>query len=140
MEQGITWQYGFTYYQPGPLDDDGLPTSEPYDLTGCFARMQIRAKKGDPVLIYATSLDDDSEGAKRIFLGGEDGRVEIELTDLDTQKLTMRKAAYDLELVWPLQSGQLRRTVDRLLMGPVEISPGITEDDPNTSVDEDEAP
>jgi hypothetical protein len=141
MEQGITWQYGFTYYQPGPLDDDGLPTSDPYDLSGCFARMQVREKKGLTVLIYATSETDASAGANRIFLN-DVGRVEIELTDQDTEMLTMKKAVYDLELVWPLELGAPddRRRVDRLLMGTIEVSLAITQDDPSTVVNEDEAP
>lgn len=101
IEQGATYQLGFTWHRQGAIVD-GVPTpGDPYDLTGCTARMQIRKSQGSPPLVTATSLP-TGEGAKRIFLGGSTGRVEITLTDEDTDLITSRAAVYDLEIEWPI--------------------------------------
>src|SRR5690606_30577540 len=125
----------FNWHREGPVVD-GVATPGPaYDLTGCLARMQIRRKQGDPILLTATSEDPgdplDPElveaGAGRIVLGGADGRIDITLTDQDTDMVAARSAFYDLEIVWPIQPGELRPRVDRLLKGPISQDPNITQ-------------
>lgn len=133
IEQGSTFTLGFSWHRTGPVVDGVATPGAPYDLTGCTARMQIRRKQGDPVLVAATSdppVDAEAiaAGAGRIVLGGVTGRIEITLTDEDTDKITTRTAQYDLEIEWPLQSGQLRPRVDRILQGTVEMNPNITQD------------
>ena len=142
VEQGATFFLGFTWYPPGPTDPEtGLPTGSPHDLTGCTARMQMRKKQGDPILLTATSEDPGdpldpllvAAGAGRITLGGVTGRIEITLTDEDTDLLTFSQGRYDLEVEWPQQPGELRPRVDRVLQGKVNVSPNITQvegDDP----------
>jgi hypothetical protein len=113
IEQGSTFTLGFNWHKEGPLDANGAPTpGDPYDLTGCTARMQIRRKQGDPVLMTATSdppVDAAAiaAGAGRIVLGGATGRVDITLTDEDTDLISARSAVYDLEIEWPLTTRQV---------------------------------
>lgn len=144
VESGATYNIGFVYHAPVLSDDgdvltdpDGNPIpGDPLPLTGCQARMQIRTKwNAEEALITATTAIDDSEGAKRIVLEAADpesgepiiGRVDIELTDLDTMKLQgLRKAVYDLELIWPLEGGDIRQRVDRLLQGEIVVDQNVT--------------
>lgn len=140
IEQGATFQLGFTWHQQGPLDANGNPTpGTPYDLTGCTVRMQIRRKQGDPALVTATSDDSGSgiTGAGRIFIGGPpavgwvadptNGRIDVVLTDADTDAITSKTCVYDLEVEWPLQAWELSPRVDRLLEGTVTVDPNITQ-------------
>lgn len=132
IEQGATFFLGFTWHRAGPVVDGQVTPGDPYDLTGCKARMQIRRKQGDPVLVTATS-DAPGEGAPvgagRIFLGGATGRIEITLTDEDTDLLSAKTAYYDLEIEWPIQPGELRPRVDRVLQGAVTVDPNMTQVD-----------
>lgn len=135
IEQGATFHLGFNWHRAGPVVDGVVTPGDEYDLTGCFARMQIRRKQGDPILFTATSEDPgdplDPElvdaGAGRIVLGGVTGRIDITLTDEDTDIISARSAFYDLEIVWPIQPGELRPRVDRLLKGPTSNDPNITQ-------------
>lgn len=136
IEQGATWTLGFNWHRQGPDDVDGNPTvGDPYDLTGCFARMQIRRRPraDEAVIVTATSAEPvDAEaiedGAGRIALGGVTGRIDITLTDLDTNKV-VRECVYDLEIVWPEQPEDLRPHVDRVLEGTLTPSLNVTLDD-----------
>lgn len=132
IEQGATFTLGFNWHQAGPVVD-GQPTAgDPYDLTGCTARMQIRKKQGGSVLVSATSESPDTPeavaaGAGRIVLGGLTGRIDITLTDADTDLLVVKSAVYDLEIQWPLREGELRPRVDRLLQGAVTVNLNVTQ-------------
>lgn len=115
IEQGATFETGFNWHRestttPGTAGD-------PYDLTGCIARMQIRKSQGSPVLVDATTTNG------KIVLGTTDGRVDIVLSDDDTDMLTTKSALYDLEIEFP--DGR----VVRLLQGPVTVDPNITQVD-----------
>ena len=113
IEQGVTFTTGFNWYRESTVTP-GTP-GDPYDLTGATARMQIRKKAGDPTVL----VDASTENGK-IVLGGTTGRVDIVLTDADTEALTVKTAAYDLKLA--LADG----TTHRLLQGPVTVSPDVT--------------
>lgn len=132
IEQGSTFSLGFTWHRAGPIVDGQVTPGDPYDLTGCRARMQIRRKQGDPVILAANSEEPDTEeaiaaGAGRIKLGGDTGRIDITLTDYDTDKLVLRSAVYDFEVEWPIQPGELRPRVDRILQGVITVDPNITQ-------------
>jgi hypothetical protein len=135
IEQGATWHLGFNWHRAGAIVDGAYTPGEPYDLTGCTARMQIRRKQGDPVLFTGTSEDPGSPidpekveaGAGRIKLGGPTGRIDITLTDEDTDAIMARSAFYDLEIEWPIKPGELRPRVDRLLQGALSNDPNITQ-------------
>jgi hypothetical protein len=122
IEQGATFRFTMVYgYRDGTLDVDGNPVLIPYDITGCDIRMQIRQRRGTPALITATTgngaiLIDDPTGGKFV----------MSFTSAMTNTLTMKRAAYDIEVEYP--SGD----VLRILQGKVNISPNITQDaDPN---------
>lgn len=107
IEQGATFTLGFTWHRQGPVVEGVVTPGDPYDLTGCTARMQIRKAQGvEPPLVTATSLP-TGPGAKRIFLGGPTGRIEITLTDEDTDLINQARAVYDLEIEWPLESREV---------------------------------
>lgn len=125
IEQGATFKLGFTLYQPGPSADTPVADLVPYDLTGCSARMEIRQRVGGTMLVRATSESlGVGVGGGRIVLDG--GRIVVTLTDLDTDLLTVRKAVYDIEVQWPVQAGELRPFVSRVLSGEVAVSANVT--------------
>lgn len=106
IEQGATFTLGFNWHREGPVVDGVVTPGDPYDLTGCTARMQIRRRQGETPLLTATSeLPVDAAavaaGAGRIRLGGATGRIDITLTDEDTDLISARTAVYDLEVEWP---------------------------------------
>lgn len=149
MKQGATFSRGFTW-RDVQVDGDGVPIKDgdgnyipgdPIPLTGCTARMQIRKKIGEPVLVVATSedpgdpIDPDlvAAGAGRIKLESPDGdgnprpgHVQITLTDLDTMAVNVKSAVFDLEVVWPIQADEIRPRVDRPLEGTVENELNVT--------------
>lgn len=87
----------------------------PVDLTGCTARMQVRAKidATTPLLTLTT----ENGG---ISLGGTAGTIELLIDADDTAALTWTSGVYDLEIVYP--GGQ----VTRLAYGSVTVSPEVT--------------
>ena len=123
VEQGATFVLGFTWHQQGPPDSAGDPTvGAAYDLTGASARMQIRKTVTSPVLVEATTENG------RITLGGATGRVDVVLTDADTDLLTGKRGVYDLEVEMGPAGSDAQ--VRRLMQGAVVISPNVTRDAP----------
>lgn len=115
VEQGATFKLGFTWHQEGPVVD-GVPTAgDPFDLTGWVARMEFRKNQQTPVLASASTTDG------KIILTSA-GRVDIKLTDEDTDALTSKSCQYDLEMESP------EGDVYRVLQGTVTVSPNITQD------------
>jgi hypothetical protein len=112
IEQGATYFLEFTWNQ---LNPDGS-VGDPISLVGCIARMQIRRKQKDPILLSATSDNG------KIILGGTAGTVRVELSDDDTDLLTSSSCKYDLEIEFP--DGR----VVRLLQGLVAVDPNITQE------------
>lgn len=113
IEQGATFFLGFTWY------DGPDTTAPPKDLTGWVARMQVRRTQGTPPLVDASS----EVGNGKITLGGATGRIEVKLSDEDTDLMDAKSALYDLEVEDPAGD------VYRLLQGKVTISPNITQED-----------
>jgi hypothetical protein len=120
IEQGATFTLGFSWCRNGPIDPaTGNPTAgDPYDLTNCTARMQIRKTLSGPVLLAAAT--DSPLTASHITLGGVLGRVDIVLIDADTALLTTRTGGYDLEIQFPSVDDAPGRVV-RVLEGPVTV-------------------
>lgn len=87
----------------------------PVDLTGCTARMQVRAKidSADTLL----NLTTENGG---ITLGGTAGTVTVFLSATATAALTWKSGVYDLEVQFG--NGDVRR----LLAGSVAVSPEVT--------------
>lgn len=121
IEQGATFRFSLVYgYKDGTVDPAGNATVIPYDITNCKARMQIRQKRGGPVLIAVNSTT--AGGGGIVFTDAVHGKIEVTITDEATQSLNVSRAKYDLEIVYP--SGD----VIRVLQGNVTISPNITDD------------
>jgi hypothetical protein len=107
----IVIERGATFRLPLRLrDGDG----QLLDLSGCSARMQVRAKLTDasPVLDLTTENGGITLTA--------DGWLRVRATDEATDVLTITRGVYDLELEWP--SGD----VDRLFKGKVTVDPSVT--------------
>lgn len=121
IEQGATFTLGFNWCQEGPPDADGLPTAgAPYDITGAIVRMQARKTQQATILIDASTTNG------KIIIDGPNGRIDVKLTDTDTDALVYKTAVYDLEV--QMASGD----VYRLLQGSITVSPNVTQevDDP----------
>lgn len=92
-------------------------TGTPIDLTGCTARMQVRAEVGSPtVLLSLTTVNGG------ITLGGALGTIDLYVSDEDTGAVTWEGGVWDLEIVHP--GGE----VTRLAQGSVSVSPEVTRD------------
>ena len=117
IEQGATFKLGFAWVMESTVTPD--TPGDPYDLTGCIARMQIRRSLSTTVIVEATT-----ENGK-ITIDGPNGHISVVLEDEDTDLLTMRAAVYDLEVEYP--SGG---DVVRLLQGKITVSPNVTRSDP----------
>lgn len=116
IEQGATWRFGFNWHHEGPPDANGQPTAgDPYDLTGWTIRMQVRKSQQSPVIVDASTTNG------KITTIPLEGRIDVKLTDEDTDMLTTRSALYDLEA--EDSSGD----VYRLLQGRVTVDPNITQ-------------
>lgn len=111
IEQGATYRRTFTWRQ-------GEADGEPYDLTGCTARMQIRPKAG---LGVALALTTENGG---ILLGEATGQIDVFMSADETDALgaTLLRGVYDLEIVYP--SGD----VTRVVQGKVRVSANVTRD------------
>lgn len=89
----------------------------PVDLTGCEARMQVRAEvESADVLLSLT----DANGG--IVLGGATGVIDLYVSDEDTGAIDWDGGVWDLEIVHP--GGE----VTRLAQGSVSVSPEVTRD------------
>lgn len=117
VDQGETFRLSLVYALPGPTSDDPVV---PIDITDYTARMQIREKYASPVLVEATTENGGIE------IVGEEGRINLVLTDVQTDTLGAKgdkprtSALYDLEIVSP--GGDVKRVVE----GSVTINPNIT--------------
>jgi hypothetical protein len=101
----VTWKTG-----------DPAVATVPVDLTGCTARMQVRASVNSPTVLL--SLTTENGG---IVLGGTAGTVELcILTAEQTAALTWARGVYDLEIVYNPDN------VRRLLHGTVTVSREVT--------------
>lgn len=109
IEQGATFRKLLTWKAGTP--------AVPVDITGCTARMQIRADidDADPLI----SLTTENGG---ITLGDTAGTIELYISDTDTAAITWETGVYDLEII--LANGDVRR----LLYGTVTVTPEVTRD------------
>lgn len=104
IEQGASWQHTVRLE---------VAADVPRDLSGCSARMQIRAQ-----------LDGDVRLSPDCSIDAPAGRITLALSDTQTAALNLATAhtcwLYDLELQSPTG------TVERLLEGRVLITREIT--------------
>ena len=88
--------------------------SQPVDLTTYTARMQVREKYISKTAIV--SLTTENGG---ITLGGEEGTIDIYISDEVTQLFIAKDYVYDLELV-------SATNVYRLIEGKFIVTPEVT--------------
>lgn len=111
--QGAT----FTHTQTWKTAPDEDSAKTPVDLTGCTARMQVRAKIGASTPLLTLTTENGG-----ISLGGTAGTINLLIDAEDTAALSWTSGVYDLEIVHP--GGQVRR----LMYGAVTVSPEVTRD------------
>lgn len=113
LEQGATKRFTIRWGTGSPL--------LPYDLAGCTAEMMIRATlTTSPAALV---VDSTVGGGITMQPGGELGRIDVKLSDEETDALTFAKGVYDLEVTWP--DGDVARVVQ----GLVTVSPSVTHPD-----------
>jgi hypothetical protein len=105
IDQGATWLLSFEW-----LDDDG----QPIDLTGCTARMQLRATPATPVLLELSTTNG------RLSLAGVTGIIELLVDAPTTAGLSCESGVYDLRVTFP--SGR----VDVALAGRFTLALAVT--------------
>lgn len=123
LDQGQTFRWSFIWATAGATPEAPVI---PYVVTGCTARMQVRAKYGTEVLLELTTED------AGITLGPADGQVQLFITDEQTDALGSSEdplkprkiVKYDLEIVFP--SGD----VMRVIQGEITFDPNITREVP----------
>lgn len=106
-EQGATFRRTFTW-----LDE----TEQPVNLTGCSARMQVRATHKAPTtwLSLTTALNGG------ITLTPLEGKITMVLSATATAALPVGKGVYDLEVV------MVNGDVHRVLEGTFTVKPEVT--------------
>ncbi len=87
----------------------------PIDLTGCTARMQLRAAVASPTVL--ANLTSENGG---IALGGIAGPIDLHIPAATTAALEITAGVWDLELVAP--DGDVRRLAE----GTFRVNPEIT--------------
>lgn len=122
IEQGTTFRMGFTWTKESATTPG--TAGVPYDLTYAIARMQVRKTQQQPVIVDATSIGP----LPKLVLGGANGRIDLCLTDEDTDLIAVKAAVYDLEVEMS-SGGTIVGGGDtfRLLQGAITMSPNVTQ-------------
>lgn len=117
VEQGADWPgIGF------PICD---ATGEPFDVTGCTARGQIRKRTDDVNVLFTwSSVSADLTDPDVGLIVLRDNLVIISMTAEQSEALTFRSAPYDIKLTNP--SGPVGQRVLRVADGVVTLSQEVT--------------
>ena len=111
INQGATFFKRVTW-KVGPTEAAAVPV----DLTGCTARMQVRAKVNSPSALLDLTTENGG-----INLGGVLGTIDFCRLDAEqSAAITWKGGVYDLEIVFSDGS------VERKFYGSVSISPEVT--------------
>lgn len=123
IEQGTTVDFAINY-----KDSE----SNPIDISGYQARMQVRPEKGSGILYLtlSSSLDSTYTGLNLSGSGGSSastppssGSIGVYISAVSSSMLDFEKAFYDLELVYG--SGNTA-TVTRVLEGTITLNKEVT--------------
>ncbi len=106
IEQGATLRQTFTW-----RGSDMTPV----DLTDYTARMQIRRRKTDSVVIHEATTENGG-----LTMGGTEGTVLLTINDADTTAFDFVRGVYDIEVI------DSDGIVTRLVEGNVELSKEVT--------------
>ena len=107
IEQGATFTKRLTWKAGSP--------SAPVDLSGCTARMQVRAKISDTAVLLELTTENDG-----ITLGDEAGTIDLSVTAEQSAAITWKGGVYDLEIEFA------DGVVKRLVEGSITVSPEVT--------------
>ncbi len=107
IEQGSTFRKVLTWKAGTP--------AVPVDLTGCTARMQIRATIPSTTVLHELTTENGG-----IALGGAAGTITLYISDTATALMAWATGVWDIEII--TAAGD----VTRLLYGPVTVSPEVT--------------
>jgi len=109
----FTLQQGATFRRTFILRDS--KTTEPLDLTGCSARMQVRPTLiSDDVLLELTI---DNGG---ITITPLEGKIELHIAHDATVNTTWRKGIYQLEIVFA--NGDVSRYLEGTITHSLEVT------------------
>lgn len=117
IEQGALFYKQFRWALPA-LDDPSLP-GEGIDLSEATARLQMRKKYGEEIYLEATTENG-------LLALGADGSIVMDFRGEDTDALSVRSLAYDLEVVIPVGHTVMRAGIYRVLEGRVAVTLNIT--------------
>lgn len=106
----LSLQQGATYRRKLVWKD---ARGRPVDLTGAYAKLQVRLEPGSPVLIELTN-------ASGIDIGNK-GVVIVTFTDEETGALDFEGAVYDLLITF--SNGETRRLIE----GAVTLTKAVTQ-------------
>lgn len=95
-------------------------TGTPIDLTGCTARMQVRAETSAPAVLLDLTTENGG-----ITLGGAAGTIDLYVGATATAAINWDGGVFDLEIIHP---GALPDDVTRIAQGTVSVSPEVTRD------------
>lgn len=93
------------------------PDKTPIDLTGCTARMQVRAEIESPTVLLELTTANGG-----ITVDGPAGQLTLYLTPAATAAIAWQSGVWDLELEHP------NGDVTRLVQGTVSVKPEVTRD------------
>lgn len=107
IEKWSSWNQKLNYRQK--------VNGRPVNLTGCTAKMQLRASPSSTEVLFELSTENG-----RIKSMSSNGYIELVITDEDTGGITFQSAVYDLVISFP------DGTKKRLIEGKITISDGVT--------------
>lgn len=107
LKRGASLRQVFTYKING----------QPVDLTDMTARMQVRKKSGEPVILEASTEND------KLTLGGATGTITLHFTNDDTVDVVAGLYKYDIVL----QTVEPPDDAVYLVEGSFVVNPSITE-------------
>ncbi|MCP3685457.1 MAG: hypothetical protein GY861_22625 [bacterium] len=105
IEQGATFRKRYVWYDSQDM---------PIDLTGYTARMHIREKIEDDLILEELTTENG-----RIVLNADIGSVDLQISATDTSAIDWKRGYYDIEI----ENGSI---VTRLVQGRVEVSEEVT--------------
>lgn len=112
LERGATFSHETIWTKQNISNPDQY---DPIDLTGYTAKMQVRSKVDDTVVVLELSTLNG-----KIILGGLNGKINLLVPYTDTENLPVGMYKYDLELKSPTNF------VNRLIEGDFYIKGDIT--------------
>ena len=105
IDQGADWYITFYYDNP-----DGTPVN----ITSYTAALQMRTSPLAKTTVLSLTTGNG------IIITGNQGRIDVHATNVQTTAITNGKYSYDLEITSP------QGIVTRLVQGTIEVSPQTT--------------